>query len=626
MADTLKKHVFCYNAPADKKIDNAFVLDYRSGPNRNVSFRLPKFIEEINFLPERYLDLLELASYIYCADRYTSRGSKESPYFAGWRRHLVHNVFVRDYDFWSERVVIKKLESSLSFLSGDKHEFKFKSGHSSPKIHMFDGKEYWDTPSKSPIIVMFSGGLDSTCGAFDLLINSSSDICLASHVSSPGIKTTQNALINKFSKDFPDRVHHIAFSCNLTGRRAREETQRTRSFLYIAVGAAIARRYNQSSVSFFENGILSVNFPPSEQYQNARITRTTHPRFLSEMSDLLSLIYEEKFEIINPFFWKTKADIVSLLQENGALDLISSTVSCSRTFDKGVKHDKTHCGRCSQCIDRRFGFAGAGLLDEENRGTYAYDFIIDNICPENDTNSGGEERTILVDYLRLALDHLDMNIDTFYDKWLDQLTDTVDYIDGISDEDKIEKLYELFLKHGNQVKLGILRFQKTYAEIMLKTKPNSNSLFQILATREYLDKPVYLVACRISELLKASFPIAFQNRIPKNEAEVQDQIEALLNKEADKIQREYPYVTFALARTVPDFSTGDHSLFIEVKYLRKKMFPNQTNKELAEDFTKYPDNAFILVVIYDPERKIKDDKAFSKDFEMKRECEFCFIR
>ncbi len=577
---------------------------------------------------DRYLDFLEIASYIYCADRYTSRGSKTSPYFTGWTRTFAHNMHVRDYDFWSSPRVQSKLESVLSFLSGDIHQFKFYPGHSTPKAHMFHGEEFWPSNQGGgdTSVVMFSGGLDSTCGVLDLLKNSQNNIYLASHVSSTGIKHTQDLIVGELSRHYPGRIHHLAFRCNLKDIRAREETQRTRAFLYASVGATVAKRYQLDRIFFFENGVLSINLPPSEQYQNARVTRTTHPRFLAEMAELISLINEKDFKIINPFFWMTKADIVKKLIDTGGLNYISSTVSCSRTFDKGVKPPKSHCGRCSQCIDRRFGFAGASLLQYENRGTYALDFVIENICPDSDNDFGREERTILVDYLRIAIEHLNISVDVFNDKWLNQLTDLVDYIEGFSDEEKIDKLHDLFKRHGRQVENGILEFQRDYADSMLNSKPSNNSLFEILSTRPYLDEPARLVANRISEKLKTTIPLAFQSRKPIDEKELKNQIEALLNGEKSKLKREYPYVSFALGGTVPDFSNVSPSLFIEVKYPRGNISPSQTNKEIAEDFTKYPEEAFLLIVIYDPERKVKNDEQFSKDFINKRACEFCFIR
>ncbi len=389
MSHTSKTQSFYYNAPDNYEIVDGYSLNYRKKlKDKNVNFQLPRFIEKVGFVPDRYLDLLEIAAYVYCADRFIKRGNKESPYFSGWQRYLKHNVFVRDHTFWGDIKVTKLLEESLRFLSGDIHTFNFSPGHTTPKENMFDGKECWPPKSESCEIVMFSGGLDSTSGAYDLLKNTEKKLYLVSHISSMGMIKTLDSIVNNMKKEFPDRVFHISFECSLRGERAREETQRTRSFLYASVGAAVAKRYNQDELNFFENGVLSVNLPPSEQFQNGRTTRSTHPKVLHNFSNLFSLMNEKDFNVKNPFFWKSKADVIALLKQNEGFDYLNSTVSCSRLFDKGIRHQNSHCGRCSQCIDRRFGFAGAGLLEDEDRGLYAYDFVIDNICSDNDNGFG----------------------------------------------------------------------------------------------------------------------------------------------------------------------------------------------------------------------------------------------
>ena len=404
MKGNSKIHTFLYNgAKPPNDTTDGITLDYRPGQCSNVTFKIPKLVKEVWHIPDRYLDLLELASYVFCADRYVSRGSLDSPYFSGWHRRFKHIIAVRDYNFWSDSNVHSLLESLLSFMSGDEHSFEFHPGHSTPKVHMFDGPNFCLPPTKEIQIVMFSGGLDSTSGAVNLLVNSRSNLILASHTPQTGTKKTQMCLANELEHRFPKRVNHLMFECHLKVKRSREETQRTRSFLYAAVGAAIAKAYHQRRILFFENGILSINLPPSEQYQNARATRTTHPKILSELTRLLTLVEGSDFLVSNGFFWMTKADIVTLLGKNSCLDLLNNTVSCSRTFDKGIKHSQTHCGRCSQCIDRRFAIASAGLLGEENRGLYAYDFVIDDICPDSEDKFGREERTLLIDYVRLAM-------------------------------------------------------------------------------------------------------------------------------------------------------------------------------------------------------------------------------
>lgn len=628
MTDVSKIHTFLYNGVklSTKHID-ATVLDYRPNQNRNVAFRIPKLVKKVGYIPDRYLDFLELASYVFCADRYVSRGDLSSPYFTGWQRHFKHIIAVRDYDFWSDSNVQSLLESLLSFMSGDDHSFEFHPGHSTPKAHMFDGPEFYPQIKRDVQIAMFSGGLDSTSGAVDILVNSQRNLILASHVSQTGLKKTQNCIVGELKDSFPGRVSHLMFECHLSGgKRAREETQRTRSFLYAAVGAAIARACHQRELLFFENGILSINLPPGEQFQNARATRTTHPIVLNELSSLLTLIEEKKFNVLNPFFWSTKAGIVTKLKNNGFLNLLNSTVSCSRTFDKGIKHIQTHCGRCSQCIDRRFALAAVGLLDEENRGLYAYDFVTDDICPSYENTFSREERTILVDYIRLAMKLCKQNIYSFEDEWLEQLTDVVDYVNCSTETEAIEKLHKLFLCHGNQVMEGILNFMKEYANIMFGEKHKPNSLTEILSSKEYLEPPARLCAERITKLLRDAIPLAFKTRLPSNEREVQDQVEALLKSNSAELKREFPHVPFALGYTVPDFSLRVPCVYIEVKYIRGKTTPSKASAGISEDCTKYPEEAFVLFLIYDPERQIKDDKDFANSFEQKRACSVRLIR
>lgn len=615
-------HTFLYNGvKQSRKYKNAKALSYLSGTvNKDVTFHIPKLVQEAGHIPERYLDLLELASYVYCADRYVRRGSSESPDFTGWHRRFRHVAAVRDYDFWSDSKTQALLEMLLSFMSGDEHCFEFHPNHGTPRAHMFDGPEFLQPPAKETQIVMFSGGMDSTCGALEILQNSQKNLILASHISRTGLKTTQNCITDELKKRYPGRVQHLMFECNLSGGiRAAEETQRTRSFLYAAVGAAIAKTYDQRSIHFYENGILSVNLPPSEQFQNARATRTTHPKVLYGLSRLFSLIEGNDFEVFNPFFWKTKTDIVTYLNKMGGSDILNSTVSCSRTFDKGIRHPQTHCGRCSQCIDRRFATAAAGLLNEETRGAYAYDFVVDNICPD-ESDFSREERTMLVDYIRLATQLSSQNVDSFEDTWLDQLTDVVEHVGCATDMEAKEKLHTLFKRHGEQVKKGIIAFQSEYADTMIGKKHQLNSLAEILSTQEYLEPHARLLSENIAKRLTKAIPIAFNSRVPSNEREVQDQVQALLGNYSKELKREFPHIPFALGSTVPDFSHKSPCVFIEVKYLRKGTTPSKASKDISEDCFKYPESAFVLFIVYDPARMVNDDKAFAKDFESKRPC------
>ena len=73
--------VLCNRAsPPDESSSDqgAIVLDYRDveGVLANVKLGLPNFVRDVYHLPDRTLDLLELAAYVYCADRMSRRGSR----------------------------------------------------------------------------------------------------------------------------------------------------------------------------------------------------------------------------------------------------------------------------------------------------------------------------------------------------------------------------------------------------------------------------------------------------------------------------------------------------------------------------------------------------------------------
>ena len=68
----------------------AIVLDYLDSEDglANVKIGLPSFVRDVYHLPDRTLDLLELAAYVYCADRMRSRGPKDAVEYHAWARFL----------------------------------------------------------------------------------------------------------------------------------------------------------------------------------------------------------------------------------------------------------------------------------------------------------------------------------------------------------------------------------------------------------------------------------------------------------------------------------------------------------------------------------------------------------
>ena len=283
-------------------------------------------------------------------------------------------------------------------------------------------------------------------GIVECLENSSDQLCLISHRSSPGRMTkTRNQLIQELHLRDTDRIKYYEFGCSLHGIKAKEETQRTRIFLYTTIAYALARALSLRDIFIYENGITSINFPTQQSHMNARASRTTHPKTIALLENIFNLFEEGDrpgIKIVTPFLEKTKTDIFRIVAEVGQQDLVSSTVSCSQTFQH--QSVKTHCGGCSQCIDRRFAAYGSQLDDVDESGIYALDFIKDGIDKD-------EVITMLLDYFCQAKNFAEWNFAEFSRKMSNQLVDLVDYVPGSNEEERVSKIWHLCQRHGKQV-------------------------------------------------------------------------------------------------------------------------------------------------------------------------------
>ena len=131
--------------------------------------------------------------------------------------------------------------------------------------------------------------------------NSSDQLCLISHRSGQGTAKTQNQLIKALHEWYPNRIKYYKFGCKLRGIRAREETQRTRAFLYTSIAYALSHALSQGEIFVYENGITSINFPKQQDQINARASRTTHPKTMTLLENFFSAINQSKIKISTPF-------------------------------------------------------------------------------------------------------------------------------------------------------------------------------------------------------------------------------------------------------------------------------------------------------------------------------------
>ena len=418
-------------------------LDYRNVQGRNLKLNLPDFARSAGFLSSRVLDLIEIAAYIHAGDRLVGRGASNAVELHGWQRRFLYRVRVRDYEFWNRDDVKRALSEAITFMTGDyPYTFEFEAGHVTLPTSLFDSEQFQLSAGPGASVALFSGGLDSLVGALDQLTNTVGTVYLVSHSAQSGIKRTQTQLVAALEEHFPGRVRHYKFDSHLSGIKAREETQRSRSLLFGSIAFSIARSLGQRSFYLFENGITGINFPRRQSLMNARASRTTHPKTVHHLQKLFSLVEGSEVEIRNPLLYLTKTDVVQKLRDLGHPELYPSSVSCGVTRSKSAP--ATHCGGCNQCIDRRFAAYASGLDSYDDRNLYERDFLHEGL------KEAGKHKSLL-DFLRQAVHFKNSNTDEFEDDNVNGLVDLFGYLPGISENDGVSTVEAVSLSATDMV-------------------------------------------------------------------------------------------------------------------------------------------------------------------------------
>ena len=112
--------VCCNGASAPEWASQIKRLEYRpDAKDRNLRVGLPDLVMGVYHLPDRILDLLEIAAYIFAADRLSLRGRKDQVEYHSWSRRWLFRICVRDNDFWACPDVREALRGALKYMAGD---------------------------------------------------------------------------------------------------------------------------------------------------------------------------------------------------------------------------------------------------------------------------------------------------------------------------------------------------------------------------------------------------------------------------------------------------------------------------------------------------------------------------
>jgi len=303
------------------QLSKDFLKLYLHGKTSNVN--VANEFTDLNFFIDGNLnsitkDLIDIASTIYLADRYTSKDFDDT-------RELNFLIPVREKDIWDKnKFLLKKL---IEFLLRDNVNFYFESKNDDEQHIVSNKLNLYDS------VICFSGGLDSFIGSVKSIKDGQNPV-LISHYSNSRLSGIQSnaykALLNYNSKDIPHCKVYISSSrISKIGRRSEHykginPNQLLRSFLFLSLATAIAYELNIDKIFLFENGILSINIPLSESRFN---TRTAHPIVLYLYQELINNIFKKNIKIENPFLYETKSETFRYLDID-KVDLINNTISC----------------------------------------------------------------------------------------------------------------------------------------------------------------------------------------------------------------------------------------------------------------------------------------------------------
>jgi hypothetical protein len=592
-------------------------LDLRTqGDGRNVLIDPDQiartFLAEV---PPRARDLLYIAGAIYAADARSDRGKLTDAFNDAWTRDFVFHVGVHDLPFWSRPDVQKALCEAVAFVSGDRVEFTFSA--STLPLAMKQPALDIDLSAagyrSADTIILLSGGLDSLAATLQARRDGRKPLLVSHRPASQLQARQENVLKLLRSKDPEWPYPHLSVQLHNVGERPIEFSQRSRSFLYAALAALAAKHVGVHDLRLCDNGVVTLNLPPSGQCVGTTLSRSTHPGYLRRLEPLLRMIDEDDgLTVSNTLLFHTKREVVELVATMGAPEWVQETVSCAHTERRSKL--QPHCGKCTQCIDRRFATVAAGLEEHDLPERYEHEIFTHSL-------DVGRDRTHAENYLRFAHE-----LASYADKpaafWIERSGDLTDALpeDGI--DAYVEKVHELFQRHQRDVYSVLKQKVKQYADELAHGALPDHCAVRMTAASDVRTPPRDRYMQHLGNLFARAIPIAFQSEPPKNEHEMQNVGEAVLKSADEKFEREAPQVPFGSVGVRPDFSqrtNSDDALYIEFKLVKKKTERNRISGEIAADVTQYPPKCSLLFVVFDPGRAFADPSKLKTAVEGRRD-------
>jgi hypothetical protein len=313
------------------------------------------------------------------ADRLVRRGARLN----GNLRRIDIEIRVAEPGKW--RKIAGLLEELAEFATGgDSWSLSFAGGATDEvRSRILKASDAFEPTT----VALFSGGLDSLCGAAWLASRKDSRPIFVTH-SPPGRESVQQLVqdvFRAFGRELPAgacvdyRLELREGSRSGTRSMFQETSRRTRPFFYLALASATAIAYEASTVQMAENGVLALSLPHRADAHGPSIARQAHTFLLAGFQMLLrELVPGVAWVVTNPFINETKGE--ACLRLGPAAGFAKRSLSCEylgrqRAAILGWKQrhprsakslgDGPQCGLCVPCIVRRAALRHAGIPDPD---------------------------------------------------------------------------------------------------------------------------------------------------------------------------------------------------------------------------------------------------------------------
>ncbi|NOH01693.1 MAG: hypothetical protein HND47_06910 [Chloroflexi bacterium] len=312
----------------------------------------------LSTVPSISADLLDLAIAIHAADRLIKR-SADIP--LSFRIKLP----VRNFDTFSKSEVCNLLTDVLEWYTNDCWYFEFSKREISGRDVEVQPQLPLGIQPGEIEVALWSGGLDSLSGLHTrLLANTATHHVLVGTGSNFYVLKKQQQIAREIDQSFSGRTSliQIPYKWSKTPVTGKNFDQRSRGLVFILIGVACAHHIGNGSLFIYENGVGAINLPYSKAEVGLDQARSVHPLSLLRVSKLVSSLLSAPFQVINPYLFWTKAQMVKSLVNNERKELIFLSSSCDRKHRR--QDGIAQCGVCTSCLLRRQSLSALGIEDQ----------------------------------------------------------------------------------------------------------------------------------------------------------------------------------------------------------------------------------------------------------------------